>query len=182
MAVRSQGKVVMQIMTRAGSGAGEVMPTSQTLDAQIWEALGTVQDPELPVTVIDLGLIDAVTVDSGRVHVTMIPTFSACPAIDVMRQDIRKTLLNLPGVHSVEVEVSFAEPWTMARMTERGRQRLIHHGLSVPLRHAGAPVTCPFCGSTNTVLESPFGTTLCRSIYYCRDCRNPIERFKPPPE
>lgn len=55
------------------------MSTSQTLNDQIWEALGTVRDPELPVTVIDLGLIDAVTVDSGRVHVTMIPTFSACP-------------------------------------------------------------------------------------------------------
>ncbi len=161
---------------------GESMQTSQTLNDQIWEALGTVQDPELPVTVIDLGLIDAVTVDAGRVHVTMIPTFSACPAIDVMRQDIQKTLLNLPGVNTVEVELSFSEPWTMARMTERGRQRLTGHGLSVPLRRAGTSVTCPFCGSTNTVLESPFGTTLCRSIYYCRDCRNPIERFKPPPE
>jgi ring-1,2-phenylacetyl-CoA epoxidase subunit PaaD len=169
-------------MTSAGSGVGEVMPTSQTLDAQIWEALGTVQDPELPVTVIDLGLIDTVTVESGRVHITMIPTFSACPAIDVMRQDIRKTLLSLPGVHTVEVELSFAEPWTMARMSERGRQRLMHHGLSVPVRRAGAAVACPFCGSTNTVLENPFGTTLCRSIYYCQDCRNPIERFKPPPE
>jgi ring-1,2-phenylacetyl-CoA epoxidase subunit PaaD len=158
------------------------MPTRQTLNDQIWEALGTVQDPELPVTVIDLGLIDAVTVDSGRVHITMIPTFSACPAIDVMRQDIRKTLLNLPGVDTVEVELSFAEPWTMARMTDRGRQRLMDHGLSVPHRHAVTPVACPFCGSTNTVLESPFGTTLCRSIYYCRNCRNPVERFKPPAE
>ena len=171
-----------QMQTSAKTGTGKSMPTSQTLNDLIWEALETVQDPELPVTVIDLGLIDDVTVDGGRVHVTMIPTFSACPAIDVMRQDIRKTLLNLPGVHSVEVELSFAEPWTMARMNEQGRQRLTLHGLSVPLRHAGAPVTCPFCGSTNTVLESPFGTTLCRSIYYCRDCRNPIERFKPPSE
>jgi len=158
------------------------MPIVQTLEAQIWEALSTVTDPELPVTVTDLGLIDAVTVDGGRVHVTMIPTFSACPAIDVMRQDIRKTLLNLPGVQEVEVELSFAEPWTMARMTERGRQRLLRHGLSVPLRHGGAPVACPFCGSTNTVLESPFGPTLCRSIYYCQDCRNPIERFRSPGE
>ncbi len=174
--------MVKQPLPSVRTDTGESMPTSQTLNDQIWEALGTVRDPELPVTVIDLGLIDAVTVDGGRVHVTMIPTFSACPAIDVMRQDIRKTLLNLPGVHSVEVALSFAEPWTMARMTERGRQRLTHHGLSVPPRRAGVSVTCPFCGSTNTMLESPFGTTLCRSIYYCRDCRNPIERFKPPPE
>jgi ring-1,2-phenylacetyl-CoA epoxidase subunit PaaD len=182
VAIRPQSEVVKQRLAGAKSGTGQSVPTSQTLNDRIWEALGTIQDPELPVTVIDLGLIDTVTVDGGRVHVAMIPTFSACPAIEVMRQDIQKTLLNLPGVHSVEVELSFAEPWTMARMTERGRQRLMDHGLSVPHRHAGAPVTCPFCGSTNTVLESPFGTTLCRSIYYCRDCRNPIERFKPPPE
>ncbi len=174
--------MVKQTLASPRDATAEAMPTSQALNDQIWEALGTIQDPELPVTVIDLGLIDAVTVNGDRVHVTMIPTFSACPAIDTMRQDIRKTLLNLPGVHSVEVELSFAEPWTMARMTERGRQRLIHHGLSVPLRRVPATVTCPFCGSTNTVLENPFGTTLCRSIYYCRDCRNPIERFKPPPE
>jgi len=182
VAVRPQGKVVRQPLAGARSGGGETVATSQTLNDQIWMALGTVQDPELPVTVTDLGLIHAVTVDGGRVHVTMVPTFSACPAIDVMRQDIRKTLLNVPGVQTVEVELSFAEPWTMARMTERGRQRLLDHGLSVPSRHAQTPVTCPFCGSTNTVLESPFGTTLCRSIYYCQDCRNPIERFKPPPE
>jgi ring-1,2-phenylacetyl-CoA epoxidase subunit PaaD len=158
------------------------LQTNQGLKERICEALGSITDPELPVTVMDLGLIDAVTVDGGRVHVTMTPTFSACPAIDVMRQDIRETLLNLPGVHEVVVELSFAEPWTMARMTERGRQRLIQHGLSVPLRQPNGSVTCPFCGSTNTVLENPFGTTLCRSIYYCRDCRNPIERFKPPAE
>lgn len=155
------------------------MPVTQTLNEQIWEALGTIQDPELPVTVLDLGLIDQVRLVDGHVHVTMIPTFSACPAIEVMRQDIRKTLLKLPGVDSVDVELSFAVPWTMSRMTERGRRRLIDHGMSVPLRQASRQVTCPFCGSTNTVLENPFGSTLCRSIYYCRDCRNPLERFKP---
>jgi ring-1,2-phenylacetyl-CoA epoxidase subunit PaaD len=161
---------------------GTTAQTNPALKERIWEALGSITDPELPVTVMDLGLIDDVTVDGGRVHITMTPTFSACPAIDVMRQDIRKTLLNLPEVHEVVVELSFAEPWTMARMTERGRQRLTRHGLSVPLRQPTASVTCPFCGSTNTVLGSPFGTTLCRSIYYCKDCRNPIERFKPPAE
>ncbi|HET6947128.1 MAG TPA: phenylacetate-CoA oxygenase subunit PaaJ, partial [bacterium] len=83
------------------------------------------------------------------------------------------------GVEEVEVELSFAEPWTMKRMTERGREQLRQHGLSVP-RLGGGEVTCPFCGSTSTTLENPFGTTLCRSIYYCRDCKNPIERFRPP--
>jgi len=158
------------------------MPTTRTFEDQIWEALATVKDPELPLTVMDLGLIDEVQVTGGRVHVRMTPTYSACPAIDVMRQDIRTKLLNLPGVEEVQVELSFAEPWTMARMTERGRARLLEHGLSVPTRQSAEAVTCPFCGSTNTALENPFGPTLCRAIYYCRDCHNPIERFKPPLE
>jgi len=158
------------------------MRTAATLTDQIWEALATVKDPELPLTVMDLGLIDEVQVAGGRVHVRMTPTYSACPAIDVMRQDIRTKLLNLPGVEEVQVELSFAEPWTMARMTERGRARLLEHGLSVPTRQSAEAVTCPFCGSTNTALENPFGPTLCRAIYYCRDCHNPIERFKPPLE
>src|SRR3989442_9028948 len=85
---------------------------------------------------MDLGLIDEVQVTGGRVHVRMTPTYSACPAIDVMRQDIRTKLLNLPGVEEVQVELSFAVPWTMARMTEQGRARLLEHGLSVPLRQS----------------------------------------------
>jgi ring-1,2-phenylacetyl-CoA epoxidase subunit PaaD len=101
----------------------------------------------------------------------------------------------------VEVELSFAEPWTMDRMTARGRERLFSHGVSVagggrvgrPASPAGGrtasdesasagSVQCPFCGSTNTRLENPFGPTLCRAIYYCLDCKNPIERFRAPGE
>ena len=158
------------------------MPTTRTLEDQIWEALASVVDPELPLTVMDLGLIDEVRVTGGHVRVRMTPTYSACPAIEVMREDIRAKLRNLPGVEEVQVELSFSEPWTMARMTERGRARLREYGLSVPSSRSTAAVTCPFCGSTNAVLENPFGPTLCRAIYYCRDCHNPIERFKPPAE
>ncbi len=153
-----------------------------TLEDQIWQVLETIEDPELPISVTDLGMIRGVTVDGGRVLVTLVPTYSACPAIEVMRQDIRRRLRDLPGATDVQVELSFAEPWTMARMTERGRQRLIQHGLSVPSPRIPATVVCPFCGSTNTALENPFGPTLCRAVWYCRDCRNPIERFKPPAE
>ncbi len=154
-----------------------------TIEREIWAALETVTDPELPITVTDLGLIEEVRVDAGRVQVTMIPTYSACPAIDLMRIDIRDRLLRVAGVTEVAVDLSFARPWTMDRMTERGRTRLHEHGLSVSLRGsrlAATGIVCPFCGSRNTVLENPFGPTLCRAIYYCKDCRNPIERFKPP--
>lgn len=146
----------------------------------IWDILETIEDPELPITITDLGLIQEVTIGDRSVRVRMIPTYSACPAIEVMRRDIRRRLLAIPGVEHVEVELSFEEPWTMARMTERGRQRLIQHGLSVPDRLRIELVECPFCGSTNTILENSFGPTLCRAIYYCQNCRNPVERFKPP--
>lgn len=156
------------------------MQTTLSQQNRIWEVLETIEDPELPISVTDLGLIQDVALEGSTVRVRMIPTFSACPAIELMRQDIRRRLLDVPGVAQVEVELSFEEPWTMARMTERGRQRLIQHGLSMPGRMSRDPVTCPFCGSTNTVLENPFGPTLCRAIYYCKDCRNPIERFRAP--
>jgi ring-1,2-phenylacetyl-CoA epoxidase subunit PaaD len=156
---------------------------AQTSEEQIWAVLGMIEDPELPVTITDLGLIHTVRVDGSRVHVTMLPTFSACPALGVMREDIRRRVGALPGVEAVDVEVSFAVAWTMDRMTAEARERLFSHGVSVERRRrAGGSVECPFCGSTNTRLESPFGPTLCRSIYYCIDCKNPIERFRPPGE
>ncbi len=155
------------------------MQTSLT-EREIWHALDTIKDPELPITVTDLGLIRAVECVDGHVRVTMIPTYSACPAIQVIRHDIRTRLQALPGVRTVEVNLSFEPPWTVDLMTDRGRQQLHEHGMSVPASRHVELVACPFCGSTDVVLENPFGPTLCRAIYYCRACRNPIERFKAP--
>lgn len=160
-----------------------MMRTEAALESRIWDVLYTVEDPELPISVTDLGMIDAVDVADGHVRITLVPTFSACPAIEVMREDIRRRVRELPEVQDVQVDLSFARPWTIARMSERGRQRLVAHGMAVPTpgsHKMRAGVVCPFCGSTNTTLENPFGPTLCRAIYYCNDCRNPIEQFKPP--
>jgi len=150
--------------------------------AEIWQALEEVRDPELPITVTDLGLIREVSVSGSSVRVDLVPTFSACPAIEVIRGDIRTRLLALPGVEEVAVTLAFDDPWTIARMSPRGRSALSAFGLSLPRASGAEPVACPYCGSTNTTLENPFGPTLCRAIYYCRDCRNPIERFRPPGE
>jgi ring-1,2-phenylacetyl-CoA epoxidase subunit PaaD len=146
----------------------------------IWDALAGVEDPELPVAITDLGLVRSVTVEGTHVRVQLVPTFTGCPALDVIRERVRGRLLGLPGVETAEVVFTYEEPWTLDRLTETARVRLADHGLRVPRASLAEPAVCPFCGSTNTVIENPFGATLCRAIYYCRDCRNPIERFKPP--
>jgi len=150
-----------------------------TID-EVWRVLARIQDPELPIAITDLGLVQSVAVDDGTVRVRLVPTFTGCPALDVIREAVRREILALPGARAADVAFTYDEPWTLDRLTETGRARLKDHGLSVPLADLAEPTVCPFCGSTNTVLENPFGPTLCRAIYYCRDCRNPIERFKPP--
>lgn len=149
------------------------------LDA-VLRCLEGIEDPELPVSITDLGLVRDVRTEGGRVRVRLVPTFSGCPALEVITRQVRDTVAALEGVAGVDVEMTYDEPWTMARMTARGRERLRAHGLSVPRRSFAEPAVCPYCGSTNVTFASPFGPTLCRAIYYCRDCRNPIERFKPP--
>jgi ring-1,2-phenylacetyl-CoA epoxidase subunit PaaD len=148
--------------------------------SQVWRALSEIEDPELPIAITDLGLVQSVAVDGRAVRVRLIPTFTGCPALEVIREEVRRRLLAMPGVEVADVAFTYDEPWTLARLSDAGRARLTAHGLSVPRARLAEPATCPFCGSTNTVLENPFGPTLCRAIYYCRDCRNPIERFKPP--
>jgi ring-1,2-phenylacetyl-CoA epoxidase subunit PaaD len=134
----------------------------------------------LPVAITDLGLVRSVTVEGSVVRVLLTPTFVGCPALDVIQARVRARLLDLPGVEEAVVRLNYDEPWTLDQLTPAARARLAAHGLSVPKANLAEPAVCPFCGSTNTVLENPFGATLCRAIYYCRDCRNPIERFRPP--
>ena len=146
----------------------------------VWRALGEVEDPELPIAVTELGLVRSVEVDGDAVRIRLIPTFVGCPALDVIRERVRERVAGLPAVRAVDVQYTFDEPWTIDRMTDAGRARLIAHGVSVSAARLAEPAPCPFCGSSDVVLENPFGPTLCRAVYYCRSCRNPVERFKPP--
>lgn len=151
------------------------------LDA-VWDILGSVEDPELPITITDLGLIRDARVSDGRVEVRLIPTWTACPALAVIRRRVRDALLSLAGVRDASVEYTYDEPWTLERMTPRGRARLREYGLSVPACRFAEPPECPYCGSRDVAVESVFGPTLCRATFLCRACRNPFERFKPPAE
>jgi ring-1,2-phenylacetyl-CoA epoxidase subunit PaaD len=165
------------------------------LEQAAWDVLRSVEDPELPIAITDLGLVRDVQVEAGfnymtagresagaRVSVRLVPTWTACPALAVIRGRIPEGLLAIPGVGEVSVEYTYDEPWTLERMTSRGREQLAAHGLAVPAcRFAEAPV-CPYCGSHDVAIDSLFGPTLCRSTYVCRHCHNPFERFKPPAE
>jgi ring-1,2-phenylacetyl-CoA epoxidase subunit PaaD len=163
--------------------------------ATVLAALAEVADPEIPtVSVVELGVIGEIAFaarpDGGeRLTVQLLPTFVGCPAIDVMREQIGERLRALDLADEVEVEVSFAIPWTSERITPEGREKLRASGFAPPVTIGPdfgsdelltvLPIAaCPYCGSRNTALENPFGPTLCRAIYHCADCLQPFEQFK----
>ncbi|HRW53343.1 MAG TPA: phenylacetate-CoA oxygenase subunit PaaJ, partial [Phycisphaerae bacterium] len=143
--------------------------------------------PEIPaISVVELGIIAGVRADSNHASVDMCPTFAGCPALDYMREDIRRHVHDA-GFERVEVNVVFDPPWSTDRITDEGRKKLKAFGLAPPTKCGGSPVTesiirdvaCPYCDSHNTTLESIFGPTLCRAIHYCNACRQSFEQFKP---
>ena len=157
-----------------------------TTKKEIINSLQQVMDPEIPVlSVIDLGIIGDVEVSEDVVTIKMIPTFTACPAIKMMQQQIKEKISSL-GFESVVVEIDNSIAWNSDRMSEEGKKKLEQFGLGTPLRHGGnfnlqdiEQSKCPYCGSTNTSMNSLFGSTLCRSMHYCFDCKQGFERFKP---
>ncbi len=154
----------------------------------VWDALAGVMDPEIPVvSVVDMGMIHDVAVDGSTARVTVLPTFTGCPAIDVIKQDVATAVGAVAGIDNVEVDTTFSPPWTSDRITAAGRARLKSHGLAPPsgdgpvlITQIGLPTVamCPFCRSNETVMDNAFGPTPCRAVYYCSSCRNPFEQFK----
>ena len=155
-------------------------------EKDIWAALREVPDPEIPiVNLVDLGVILRVELDAPARHVRvlLLPTFTGCPAIEIMRDLIRERVARL-GLE-VHVDVTREIRWSSDRITEAGRTCLARAGVAPPGPVSSAiiplldPAKCPYCGSRHTTLESAFGPTLCRAIAYCRDCKQPFEQFKP---
>jgi ring-1,2-phenylacetyl-CoA epoxidase subunit PaaD len=140
------------------------------------ELLATVHDPEIPtVSIVDLGLVHDVRIDGDRLAIELLPTFVACPALEVIRSAVADAVGSVG--RSLEVSFTFAVPWTTDRLTPAGRDGLRRGGIAPPT--APDAVACPYCASRRVALDSAFGPTLCRSLYYCRDCRQPFEAFKP---
>ncbi len=153
---------------------------------RIRAALSEVVDPEIPVlTIEDLGVLRDVTVgDDGTVEVTITPTYSGCPAMDVIRADVERVLAE-HGFAGARVRTVLAPAWTTDWMSEAGRRKLAEAGIgppgqTAPPGHTGVElIRCPRCGSADTRLVSRFGSTACKAIRACNRCLEPFDHFKP---
>jgi ring-1,2-phenylacetyl-CoA epoxidase subunit PaaD len=159
--------------------------SAQVATGRARELAAAVVDPELPmVTIEDLGILRDVTEDDqGRVHVTITPTYSGCPAIETIRADLVESL-TCAGFRRVDVEFVLSPAWTTDDLTDAGRARLAEHGIAPPGPVGAGPVglslsvRCPQCGCLETRESSRFGSTACKSLWVCRTCREPFDHFK----
>ena len=150
--------------------------TARVTEAAVRDALATVPDPELPVvSVVDLGIVDRVAIVGGRIEVDLLPTFIGCPALELIEASVRDRLDEFG--RPVEVAFTRRVPWTSDRISAAGRERLARVGIAPPADPSD--IRCPWCASARVVMDSAFGPTQCRSLFYCRDCRQPFEALKP---
>lgn len=165
------------------------MPQTHVGPDDVRAAIARVPDPEMPaVTVADLGMVTDVRVHAepggARVEVDLVPTFSGCPATHEIRADVAAAVAALDGVAGVEVRFVRHVTWTPERISAAGREKLRAFGIAPPGSGQGPALvtlgglTCPLCGARDTVGDSPFGPTPCRSTHYCNACRNPFEAIK----
>jgi ring-1,2-phenylacetyl-CoA epoxidase subunit PaaD len=162
--------------------------------AQVWSWLGEVADPEIPViSIVDLGIVRDVAIDGAACVVTITPTYSGCPAMQVIAESVTDAL-HAHGVADVRLVNQLSPAWTTDWMSDAGKAALKGYGIAPPMQQTidisglrnsvkrGAfvvpAVTCPNCGSTHTQLTSQFGSTPCKALYKCLDCCEPFDYFK----
>lgn len=162
-------------------------------EQKIWSLLETVNDPEVPVlSVIDLGIIRNVQIEQSEANgykptITITPTYSGCPAMDVISMQIRMVLLEA-GFRSIEIKQVLSPAWTTEWMSKEGKDKLKAYGIAPPQYKQAACTTdafqaeeaiqCPQCNSWNTIMVSQFGSTACKALYKCEDCKEPFDYFK----
>lgn len=164
----------------------------QITTENIWSILNTVTDPEVPVlTILDLGIVRDVKIKEDPnlqgVEITITPTYSGCPAMDVISMNIRMALLQ-QGITNISIKQILSPAWTTDWMTEEGKQKLKAYGIAPPqykqvvckpeLFGKEEAIQCPLCNSYNTRLVSQFGSTACKALYQCNDCKEPFDYFK----
>jgi ring-1,2-phenylacetyl-CoA epoxidase subunit PaaD len=150
-----------------------------------YEAVAAVTDPEIPVlTIADLGVLRDVAVNGDRVEVTITPTYSGCPAMNVIALEIGAALARA-GFADAAVRTVLSPAWTTDWLTPAGREKLLAYGIAPPAGPAGRralfgeeKIACPHCGNADTELLAEFGSTACKSLHRCRTCREPFDAFK----
>ena len=174
--------VVNQIQSKSGDQVVTLNP-ARALDERlegIWELLEQVKDPEIPVLSLrELGVLRDVELDNGKLIVTITPTYSGCPAMDVMRDDI-VSVLNENGYEQVELKTVLSPAWTTEWMSVEGKNKLEKFGIAPPsgVAEVNKPERCPRCASVHTSLISEYGSTACKAMYQCEDCKEAFCYFK----
>ena len=156
-------------------------------EEKIWLILQEVKDPEVPVlSIIDLGIVRSVKMDNEQVSIVITPTYSGCPAMDVIQMDIRLKLLE-KGYRNISIQQSLSPAWTTDWMTEAGKRKLKEFGIAPPNPKQQfcsseifqqEAVQCPRCNSFHTEAISQFGSTACKALYRCNDCKEAFDYFK----
>jgi ring-1,2-phenylacetyl-CoA epoxidase subunit PaaD len=156
-------------------------------EKEIWDILAEVEDPEIPViNVVEMGIVRGVQIEGDIVKVTITPTYSGCPAMKTIEEDIREILVE-KRVPSFEVNTVLSPAWTTDWMTDIAKEKLRSTGIAPPVGTSSdkgllmgkvRDVRCPRCGSKNTSMISQFGSTACKSLYKCNDCLDPFDYFK----
>lgn len=161
--------------------------------AVVWDALGTVPDPEVPaISIVELGIVRGVALRGGRVSIDVTPTYSGCPATEMIETMIRERLAAI-GMPDVDIVRRLSPPWTTDWMAPEAKAKLTAFGIAPPhlvagrvdvagispLRRADVVVPCPRCASPRTRLLSQFGSTACKAQYRCEACLEPFDYFKP---
>lgn len=152
-----------------------------------WEVLEIVKDPEIPViSVVELGVVRDVIMEGQTAKVTITPTYSGCPAMQMMEDEIIEALKDA-GAEDVQVKTVLAPAWTTDWITEEAKKKLEEYGIAPPAEKSVdkaallgkvRQIKCPNCGSDNTVMKSQFGSTACKSLFGCNDCLEPFDYFK----
>jgi ring-1,2-phenylacetyl-CoA epoxidase subunit PaaD len=158
------------------------MVVDKEITAQkIWQILETVCDPEVPVlSIIDLGIVRDVKINNEEVEIIVTPTYTGCPAMDMIAMNIRLALIE-NGYNKIKITSILSPAWTTDWMSEEGKRKLKEYGIAPPNKKfniATDGIECPRCNSTNTKLISEFGSTACKALYKCNECMEPFDYFK----
>ena len=165
------------------------MVTTSTIEQKkIWQILSSVTDPEVPVlSILDLGIVRDVKINGDEVEVIITPTYTGCPAMDMIAMNIKLALI-ANGYYNIKITLVLSPAWTTDWMSEEGKRKLKEYGIAPPnpkqqgcndkLFAEAEELQCPHCNSYHTYRISEFGSTACKALYKCNDCKEPFDYFK----